>query len=314
MEWLTSDRPVPGHLRGGVVALGNFDGFHRGHQAVVGQARALAREAGRPLIVATFDPHPVRLFRPETPPFGLTTIAQRGRLIAGAGADAMLVFHFDRALADESADRFVQSRLIDHAGAAAVVVGYDFTYGKGRAGDTGTLARFGASHGLATHSVMPVMDAAAAVSSSRIRLALAEGDCATATALLTRPFTISGVVEHGAKLGRTLGYPTANLTLGDYIRPAYGIYAVRGLLDDGRVLDGAANLGIRPTIEGPPTELLEPYFFDFDGDLYGRTIEVQLIERLRPEAKFDGLEPLKAQMALDCQRARAILAATPPVA
>ncbi|MET0271176.1 MAG: riboflavin biosynthesis protein RibF, partial [Sphingomonas sp.] len=278
-----------------------------------GHARDLARAAGQPLIVATFDPHPVRLFRPDAPPFGLTTLDQRARLLAAAGADAMLVFRFDRALADETADEFVRRRIVDQAGARQVVVGYDFTYGHGRAGTTDDLARHGEALGFTAHRVPPVQDGTVAVSSSRIRAALAEGDCATATALLTRPFAIQGVVEHGAKLGRQLGYPTANLALGDYIRPAYGIYAVRARLDDSAALDGAANLGIRPTIEGPPIELLEPYFFDFAGDLYGRMIEVSLIERLRAEARFDGLEPLKAQMALDCERARAILAEAPPL-
>ncbi|WP_156680086.1 bifunctional riboflavin kinase/FAD synthetase [Sphingomonas profundi] len=314
MERLTSDQRLPAHLRGGVVALGNFDGFHRGHQAVVGRARALAEGAGRPLVVATFDPHPVRFFRPDAPPFRLTTLDQRARLLAAAGADAMLVFRFDAELAAESAADFIARRIVEQAGATAVVTGRDFTFGRGREGDVARLAEIGARIGLATHAVDAVAEGDAAVSSSRIRAALAEGDCAAATALLTRPFAIEGVVEHGAKLGRTLGYPTANLSLGDYQRPAYGIYAVRGDLGDGRIVGGAANLGIRPTIEGQAIELLEPFFFDFAGDLYGRTIEVALIERLRPEARFDGLDALKAQMAVDCDRARAILAGEAPVA
>ena len=274
----------------------------------------MPESAGRPLIVATFDPHPVRFFRPDTPPFRLTTLDQRARLLAAAGADAMLVFRFDGELAAESAEEFARLRLVEQAGATAVVTGRDFTFGKGRGGNVAVLAALGAAAGLETQAVDAVADGAGTVSSSRIREALVAGDCATATALLTRPFTIEGVVEHGAKLGRTLGYPTANLGLDDYLRPAYGIYAVRGRLADGRVLDGAANLGIRPTIAAPAIELLEPYFFDFAGDLYGQTIEVALIERLRPEAKFDGLDELKAQMAADCARAAAILAAAPPVA
>ena len=314
MEWLTSDQRLPDHLRGGVIALGNFDGFHRGHQGVVARARALAREAGRPLIVATFEPHPVRYFRPDAPPFRLTTLAQRGRLIAAAGAAALLVFRFDGDLASESAAAFVQHRLVDQAGAHGVVTGTDFTFGQGRDGDVAVLAELGREHGFVAEALAPVAEGALPISSSRIRQALVAGDCATATDLLTRPFAIEGVVEHGAKLGRQLGYPTANLQMGEYLRPAYGIYAVRGRLDDGRMLGGAANLGIRPTIEGPAVELLEPHFFDFSGDLYGRTIEVELIAHLRPEAKFDGLEPLKVQMAADCARARAILAAAPPVA
>ncbi|SFR81017.1 bifunctional riboflavin kinase/FAD synthetase [Sphingomonas jatrophae] len=309
MERLTSDRPVPEHLRGGVVALGNFDGFHRGHQAVAARARALAREQGRPLLIATFDPHPVRYFRPDVPPFAITTLEQRAQLFAAAGADAMLVFRFDAALAAISPETFVAGRLVAEAGAAVVVTGRDFTFGKDRAGDVAALATFGARHGLATHVVDPVADGTAAISSSRIRAALRDGDCETATALLTRPFAIEGIVQHGDKLGRTIGYPTANIVLGDYLRPAYGIYAVQGLLPDGRIVDGAANLGIRPSFD-PPKELLEPYFFDYSGDLYGHRIEVQLVSFIRPEAKFDGLDALVAQMDADCAEARRRLAAS----
>lgn len=303
MERLTSDRPVPAPLRGAVVALGNFDGFHRGHQAVVGAAREIARAQGRPLIVATFDPHPVRYFRPDAPPFRLTTLDQRERLFAAAGADAMLVFAFDAALAALTAEEFVAERLVDRIGAAVVVTGQDFTFGKDRGGTVPVLAELGRRHGMATHAVSPVVDADGPVSSSRIRDALRGGDCETATRLLTRPFAIEGIVQHGDKVGRTIGYPTANLPLDRYLRPAYGIYAVRGLLPDGRVLDGAANLGIRPTFD-PPKELLEPYFFDFDEDLYGQRIEVALIGFIRPEAKFAGLDALSAQMAADCAEAR----------
>lgn len=285
------------------MALGNFDGFHRGHQAVVGRAIDRARAEGRPAIVATFDPNPARFFRPDLPPFALTTIDQRARLFGEAGADAMLVIRFDAALAALSPDAFI-AMLTDRFGVAAVVTGQDFTFGKDRAGDTAMLA---VQPGFAAEVVTAVRDGAGVISSSRIRAALGEGDCATAAELLTRPFTIEGAVVDGDKLGRTIGYPTANLMLGEYQRPRYGIYAVRGRLADGRVLDGAANLGIRPSFD-PPKELLEPYFFDFAGDLYGQTIAVELIAFLRPEAKFDSLEALTAQMEKDCAEARRILA------
>jgi riboflavin kinase/FMN adenylyltransferase len=306
MALLTSDTPFPAHLRGGVIALGNFDGFHRGHQAVVARAVARARAEGRPAIVATFDPHPAAYFRPDTPPFRLTTIAQRARLFAAAGADATLVLRFDAAMAALSPQAFVVDELAARFGAAGVVTGADFTFGKGRAGTPEVLADLGRTHGIGIETVAPVADADGPVSSSRIREALIAGDCATATTLLTRPFAIEGVVVHGDKLGRTIGYPTANIELGDYLRPRYGIYAVRGLLDDGRVVDGAANLGIRPSFD-PPKELLEPYFFDFAEDLYGRVIEVALVAFLRTEAKFDSLDALTAQMARDCDEARRIL-------
>ena len=310
MVRLSGEAPVPAAYRGGIVALGNFDGFHRGHQMVAGAAIARARAEGRPALVATFDPHPVRYFKPDAPPFRLTTLDQRERLFEAAGADAMLVFAFDADLARLDAREFVEQRLIGHIGAAGVVTGEDFTFGRGKSGTVDVLRALGAEYGFSVETVGPVEADGVAVSSSRIRAALQTGHPREAAALLTRPFTIEGVVEGGARLGRTIGYPTANVRLGTYLRPAYGIYAVRGHLPDGRVLMGAANLGIRPMFE-PPIELLETYFFDFAEDLYGQTIAVELIEYLRPEVKFDGLEALQAQMAIDCADARAILAAYP---
>lgn len=312
MERLHSGAPMPAHLRGSIMALGNFDGFHAGHQAVARRAIELARAQGRPAVIATFDPHPMRLFRPETPWFRLTTLDQRERLFARAGADAMLVFDFTRELAALDPLSFV--RLLVDWGVAGVVTGEDFTFGKDRAGSTRSLAQLGAPLGLAAQFVPPVTGAdGEIISSTRIRKALQSGDCATATRLLTRPFAIEGVVQHGDKLGRTIGFPTANIDLGHYLRPAYGIYAVRGLLADGRVLDGAANLGIRPSFD-PPKELLEPHFLDFAENLYDQRIEVQLIHYLRPEAKYDGLDALMAAIAKDCDDARQILAGTPHLA
>ena len=307
MRVLTSDAPLPSDLRGGVIALGNFDGFHRGHQAVVGRAIDRARAEGRPALVATFDPHPARYFQPDAPPFHLTTVAQRARLFADAGADATLVLHFDAALATLTPEQFVAGELVRHYDAAAVVTGADFTFGRARAGTAAVLARLGAEQGIGVETVAPVTDEEGVISSSRIREALQRGDCAGAARLLTRPFAIEGEVIHGSKVGRDIGYPTANLRLGAYLRPLYGIYAVRARLDDGRVVNGAANLGIRPSFD-PPEELLEPYLFDFSGDLYGRVIEVELIAYLRPEAKFATLDALTDQMERDCEAARRILA------
>jgi riboflavin kinase / FMN adenylyltransferase len=302
MERLDGGSAVPEPFRGGTVALGNFDGFHLGHQAVVGRAVARARAERRPALVATFDPHPVRFFKPDVPPFRLTTLGQRQRLFAAAGADAMLVFRFDAALASLTAERFVAERLVDLIGAAGVVTGEDFTFGKGRGGNVEVLRRLGPEHGLSVDAVAPVADGEP-ISSSRIREALQAGQPEEAARLLTRPFAIEGVVEHGDKRGRTIGYPTANMSLGNYLRPRFGIYAVRGRLPDGRILDGAASLGIRPTFE-PPKELLETHFFDFSGDLYGQVIEIELISFLRPEQKFDSLGALTAQMDADCEEAR----------
>ena len=248
----------------------------------------------------------MRHFAPQTPPFRLTTLDQRKELFEAAGADAMLVFHFDALLAATTADGFIEL-LTGPLGAAGVVTGEDFTFGKGRTGSVEVLNTSGAERGLSARAVGPVSVDGAVVSSSRIREALKEGDCATATHLLTRPFAIRGPVQHGAKLGRSIGYPTANIDLGNYLRPRYGIYAVTGTLPGGQVVHGAANLGVRPTID-PPVELLEPYFFDWSGDLYGQEIEVALIHHLRDEAKFNSLEELTAQIERDCQQARGLLA------
>ena len=309
MQRLDGSAAVPSHLAGGIVALGNFDGFHLGHQAVVGRAVERARAEGRPALVATFDPHPVRHFQPGTPPFRLTTLDQRQELFAAAGADGMVVFQFDGTLARLTAEQFVTERLIGCLNVGGVVTGEDFTFGKAKQGNVGVLADFGQARGFSTEMVGAVMLDGEAVSSTHIRAALVAGNPRGAARLLTRPFAIRGVVQHGDKLGRTIGYPTANVDMGNYLRPAYGIYAVRGQLPGGRVLDGAANLGIRPTFD-PPKELLEPYFFDFDADLYGQEIEVELIEFLRSEAKFDSLDALTTQMDADCARAREILASS----
>ena len=290
------------------MALGNFDGFHAGHQAVVGRAIARARAEGRPAIVATFDPHPMRLFQPDSPSFRLTTLDQRQALFAHAGADAMLVFDFTRELAALDPAAYVRL-LVEQLGVAAVVTGQDFTFGRAR---SGTIESF-AALGLPAEAVAPVTDGEGVISSTRVRAALRAGDCATATRLLTRPFTIEGVVQHGDKLGRTIGFPTANIDMGPYLRPAYGIYAVRGRLSDGRVLDGAANLGIRPSFD-PPKELLEPHFFDFSESLYGERVAVELVHYLHAERKYDGLEALTAGIAQDCADARQILAGTPTLA
>nr|AIA12031.1 riboflavin biosynthesis protein RibF [uncultured bacterium] len=313
MERLDGGSVVPEHLRGGIVALGNFDGFHLGHQAVVGRAVERAGAEGKRALVATFDPHPVRHFRPDTPPFRLTTLDQRQRLFGEAGADAMLVFRFDDELASVTAEEFVTDRLLTRIGAAGVVTGEDFTFGKGRGGNIEVLRTLGGEHGFSVDTVPPVMESGAPVSSSRIREALQVGDCETATRLLTRPFAIQAEVEHGDKRGREIGYPTANMNLGPYLRPAFGIYAVRGHLPDGRLLDGAANLGIRPMFD-PPKEVLEPYFFDFEGDLYGQVLEVELLSYLRPEAKFHDMDALVRQMDADCIEARRRLAAAPALA
>jgi riboflavin kinase/FMN adenylyltransferase len=306
MQRLFHDQPIPEKLRGAIIALGNFDGFHLGHQAVVGRAVQRGAHERRPVIVATFDPHPVRHFKPDTPPFRLTTLDQRERMFAHAGADAMLVFKFGAELAGTTAEDFVTELLAKRFGAAGVVTGEDFIFGKGRGGNVALLHELGAQHGIEAEAVEAVLIDGERISSGRVRESLQAGDPATATHLLSRPFAIAGEVIHGDKRGRGLGWPTANLELGNYLRPAYGIYAVRVTLDDGSEHAGVASLGVRPTFD-PPKELLEAVLFDFDGDLYGRTIEVALHHYLRREMKFDGLEALKAQMDRDAEEARRLL-------
>lgn len=309
MRWLDHRETVPDALRGAIIALGNFDGFHKGHQAVAGEAISWAHAEGRPSIIATFDPHPVRFFKPDVPPFRLTTLEQRQELYLAAGATAMLVFHFDSELAGTSAEDFITEILIDRFGAHGVVTGGDFTFGQGAKGNVELLRSFGGANGLQSRVVDVVEDDSETVSSSRIREALREGDPQLAAKLLTRPFAIRGIVEHGDKRGRELGYPTANLVIDNYLRPKYGIYAVTGrILSTGDMLEGAASVGIRPQFE-PPKELLEPYFFDFSGDLYGQEIEVAFHHFLRGEAKFDSLDELTAQMEKDCAEAKRLLSA-----
>ena len=265
MRWLDHRDDITEALRGAVIALGNFDGFHRGHQSVAGEAIEWAHAEGRPSIIATFDPHPVRFFKPDVPPFRLTTLEQRQELYLAAGATAMLVFHFDGDLASTSAHDFIETILIERFGAYGVVTGADFSFGQGAKGNVELLRDFGSARGLKSRVVEAVEDGGV-ISSSRIREALREGDPQLAAELLTRPFAIRGIVEHGDKNGRKLGYPTANVSVESYLRPKYGVYAVTGkVLATGEALKGAANIGIRPQFT-PPKELLEPYFFDFSGE------------------------------------------------
>ncbi len=307
MQRLTLAGGVPDQLKGSIVALGNFDGFHLGHQAVVSRAIARAFHERRPVIVATFDPHPVKFFKPEVPPFRLTTLDQRECLFAHAGADAMLVFEFGAELAAMDAEAFVADVLGRRIETIGVVTGDDFSFGKGRRGDVALLAQVGAENGIKAEAVPQVLLDGERISSGRIREALVEGDSAIATRMLSRDYAIEGVVQPGDARGRKLGYPTANLTIGDYQPPRYGIYAVRVTLKDGSEHPGVANFGVRPTFD-ETEELLEAHLLDFDGNLYGQKIEVALHAYIRDEKKFDGIEPLIAHMRDDEAKARHLLA------
>jgi riboflavin kinase/FMN adenylyltransferase len=299
--------PVPAALQGAVVAIGNFDGVHRGHQAVMGEALAMGAAKGKPTLALTFEPHPASLFQPGRPFFRLTPEAMKLAEIARLGLNGAVVMGFTPELASEAPDAFVRRVLVGRLGVSAVAVGYDFHFGHKRQGTPDFLKAEGARLGFAVTIVPHLADAEGTVSSSTIRAALAQGDVARAARLMGRPFTVEAVVRHGDKRGRTLGFPTANLALDPAVQLAYGIYAVRVLVG-GKLVDGVASHGRRPTFDnGAP--LLECFLFDFAGDLYGQTLQVQLVGWIRPELKFDNVEALVTQMNADCQSARALLAA-----
>ncbi len=291
-----------------MVALGNFDGVHRGHAAVVAEAVQLARTLDAPAGAAVFSPHPRRVFAPDAPPFALMNDTQRVRALGEAGAELVHHIVFNRALSAMSPEAFVDEVLHTGLGLKGVVTGADFCFGKGRAGTADDLQRLCAQRGIETRIAKAVAfdDTPEKISSSAARAALREGDPARAAALLGRPFALEGEVFKGDQRGRLLGFPTANVMLGDYVRPAFGVYATRSRLADGRVVSGVANLGKRPTVDGV-SERLEVHLFDFEGDLYGQILETELIRFIRGEQKFEGLDALKAQIASDSAAARDVL-------
>ncbi len=302
---------LPAEARGGVVALGNFDGVHLGHQAVIGEARRIARSGGRPLGVMTFEPHPRMVFKPDQEPFRLTPFRIKARHVEALGADFLYQQHFEPGFAALSAEAFVADILVAGLGVAHVVVGYDYVFGQGRRGNCVLLGELAAEHGFGATCVPPALDDDGKVfSSTRVRELLVAGKPAEAARLLGRHWEIEGRVEHGDARGRAIGFPTVNIPLGEYQRPATGVYAVRAGVDRGGDTvwhDGVANFGRRPTFGGGDV-LLEAHLFDFDGDLYGQHVRVALVEFLRPERKFDGIDALKHQIVQDCAEARRVLA------
>jgi riboflavin kinase/FMN adenylyltransferase len=307
---LDGDAAVPDALRGAVLALGNFDGVHRGHVELARVAAGMAAERGCHAAAFTFEPHPRTVFRPDQPVFRLTSPEVKLELLAQAGLSRSFVLPFDRDVAAISAESFVDDLLLGRLGAAGIVCGYDFHFGKGRAGSPEMLQARAGTAGVPVAVVAPYSWAGEPVSSTLIRTALEEGDVARAADFLGRPWFVRGEIAHGDKRGRDLGYPTANMHLPRDCRLKYGIYAVRMKLD-GVWRDGVASFGSRPTFDdGAPR--LETFLFDFTGDLYGRTVDVALVAYLRGEEKFASLEALIVQMDADSARARAILAQTPP--
>ena len=305
---------VPPTLKGAVVAIGNFDGVHLGHHALIAEARSQARMLGVPVAVLAFEPHPQEYFRPGPGSIRLTPLRMKARLLAEQGVDALFALPFDAAMAGRTADEFVRDVLKDGLGASGVVVGPDFEFGKGRGGNLATLRAMAAAQGFTVTCFEMVRSGAEKISSTRVRDLLAAARPEEAARLLGRWWAVEARVEHGDGRGRTMGFPTAYMHLGHCFAPAFGVYAVRvTVMDNEKEVarrDGVANFGIRPMYQ-TKVPLMEAHLFDFDGDLYGKYLMVELIAYIRPEAKFDGLPALIAQIGLDAAKARQILAAAP---
>ena len=303
---------LPAAMRGAVLAIGNFDGVHLGHQQVIADARTLAEAKAVPLGVMLFDPHPQQFFAPDAPPFRLTRLVTRAALLADLGVDFTLALPFDANMAACEAEDFVSDILVDKLAISAVCVGYDFCFGKGRKGNFAMLQDSGKQIGFDTHATQAVLqpDSTAPYSSSAIRNFLRDGEPEKAADLLGHAFAIEAEVQTGDQRGRTIGFATANMPLDDYVLPKFGVYAVRADILTGtfagQQLAGVANLGLRPTV-GTEKPRLESHFFDFEGDIYGADLRVSLLHFIRPEQKFDGLDALKAQIAKDSDQAREML-------
>ena len=309
----TLSAPLPRDKTGAVIAIGNFDGVHRGHQVVLNAAIAQARSAGRAAYVLSFEPHPRTLFKPQSPVFRLTDEETKADVLKAYGLDGLLTLPFTRELASTPADEFVDDILLDHAGGAHMVIGFNFMFGKDRQGSPDFLQDKGEQRDFGV-TVVPEFSGAtdSAISSSRIRRLLGAGEVRQAADLLGYHWMVTGTVQTGAQLGRTLGYPTANLSLPASCHLAHGIYAVMVRLADGSRHFGVASYGRRPTFDNGDA-LLETFIFDYSGELYGETITITLVEFLRGEEKFASAEALVAQMDRDSAQAKAVLAAIKPV-
>ncbi len=298
MQTIVLTEPAPDNLRGGCVALGNFDGLHAGHRAVIDGARAMAK-GDAPVVVATFDPTPRDLFAPDGEPSRIHSSLQRSRTLNRLNVDGCVLMPFDRELSQLSDKAFVERILIDRLGAVGVSVGFDFRFGRGRMGDAKRLAELGREYGFDVTIVEEVADGSGKLSSTRIRDALMKGEMAEAARILGDWWIVDSIVEDGEKRGRTLGYPTANLRLGKLVQPPFGVYAVWcRAAGEGDWIASVASFGRTPTT-GLRDPLLEVHLIDFEGDLYGKRLEVAFVEYLRAEAHFASLDELVAQMDRD---------------
>jgi len=301
---------LPESVLGSVVAWGNFDGFHRGHQSVFQQTAAIARQNNAPLAALTTEPHPREFFAPDAPSFRLMSLRNKAHMMETYGIDVLFVLAFDELLANMTAESFVQDLLFGKLGIRHVVTGYDQRFGRDRTGDTELLTRMGADLGFDVTVVDPVSHDDVAYSSTQVRTCLREGKPDEAAELMGHWWRVEGRVELGDQRGRTIGFPTANVHWDGYLEPKLGVYAVRAFVEEGPLMgtyDGVANLGMRPTFD--KTQLsFEVHLFNFDGDLYGQHLGIDLVSFIRPEHKFDGIDALKAQIAADGETARADLA------
>ncbi len=314
LKRFSGEEVLPNELRGGVVAIGNFDGVHRGHQSVLDKALSIAKERNVPALVMTFEPHPRALFQPDNAPFRISPAAFKADLLDAIGFNAVVEQRFDSDFAGYSAQNFIDDILIAKLGVSHVVTGFDFHFGKAREGGPAFLIAAGDNQGFGVTLVDAFRDEAAdVISSSRIRELLTEGDIAHAAGLLNYHFTVRGKVIKGQQLGRTLGYPTANMILSQENGLKPGIYAVKFRDQAGKLNNGVASFGFRPTVEDNGAAILETFVFDFSGDLYGQECQVHLMSYLRGEEKFDGLDDLVKQMKLDEAEARDLLMYIQPI-
>ena len=315
MQLVRHSSGVPASARGGVITIGNFDGVHLGHRAVIGAARQIAADMDVPLGAVTFEPHPRRYFQPELPTFELTPLRGKMRQLDLLGIETVRLVHFDESVATAPPEQFVDQFIVEGLEARHVVVGYDFVFGRGRSGNVELLTKLGADHGFAVTSIDPVkIEGGQVYSSTNIRNSLASGDPLAAANLLGRCWEIEAKVITGDQRGRTIGFPTANLSIDEYIEPAIGVYAIWAGIEkpEGTVwCTGCANIGRRPTFGGEKV-VVEAHLFDFAEDIYDQPLRVALVEYLRPEKKFSGIDELQAQITDDCQSARSLLESISP--
>jgi len=299
--------------RGCVATIGNFDGVHLGHKAVLAALKARAAENGLPSLLITFEPQPLEYFRPQQAPARLTRPREKLELIREAGIDRVLLLRFDQDLAMMSAEDFIARILVDGLDIRHLYVGDDFRFGRDRVGDFHMLETYGQQHGFGVENLHTVEDRCGRISSTRIREALAAGDLATAACCLGRGYRMTGRVEHGHKRGRTIGFPTMNVGMARLRSPVRGVFAVQVEGLNEQPVNGVANVGNRPTLQGDDRFVLEVHLFDFDRDVYGRQVAVHFIERIRDEQKFESFEALREQILRDAQQARDVLANHQPI-